>query len=115
MGERLKVSTQRRCSGSANVRQQQSVGHHTAAKYDALDRQHECNGGGKLPQITANDLPGSVLGRQIRQLASPTFVNGGPAREPLHAIAMKGTHAGKRVAWVATHGDVPHLWMHQPV
>ena len=56
-----------------------------------------------------HEVPGGMIGRQLRGRHAGARFDGRPRREPFDAVAVERADAGKRVAGLARHADVPEL------
>ena len=58
--------------------------------------------------------PAGVIRGQSGQIATPSGMDRRTGSQAFEAVTMKGAHTRKAmVAWIATHGQVSHLRMHQ--
>ena len=60
-------------------------------------------------EAVRDEIPGRMIGRQLRSRHAGARFDGGTRGEPLDAVAVKRADAGKLVAGLARHADVPEL------
>src|SRR5882724_6668059 len=89
------IAIQRSIACRADVGQEATACHYSAAKDDALAGKHQHNGSGKLAQIVANDLKARVISPPVINICAPSRKHSGAAREPFGTVAVKWTDASK--------------------
>jgi len=111
----LEVAIQRRGDTSADIRQYQAAPSDTTTEHNTIDRKHQSHRRRELPKITTDDGLSVVLLRQFGQCTSPPFVDRKTTGQTFQTVAVKWANALESIACSATNGNVPHLWMHDPI